>query len=102
MLAGMDMSLPWLAFIIQIPVFAIVGWLFLRGRPARWGWPVFLGALVMTYATTIWAFHAADRTWGLMWPQVLAALLGYGVFLAAVGIGWLLPWLASRAGAQAR
>ncbi len=92
----MDMSLPWLAFVIQIPVFAILGWLFLRRRPASWGWPVFLGALVLTLAATTWGFQAADRSHGLMWPQVLAAVLGYGVFLAALGFGWLLPWLLAR------
>ncbi len=96
MLGAMDMSMPWLAFVIQIPVFAIIGWLFARGRPARWVWPVLLGTLVLTFATTIAVFHGADRSYGLMWPQVLAAVLGYGVFLAGVGLGWLLPWLVAR------
>lgn len=83
--------MPWLAFIIELPTFVVIGWLFARGRPARYALPVVAGAIVLALAATGWGFQSADRSHGPMWPQVLAALAGYGAFLAAVLVAWLLP-----------
>jgi hypothetical protein len=88
--------MPWLAFLIELPTFAVLGWLFVRGRPVRYAWPVLIGSLLLALAATAWGYQAAERTHGPMWPQVLAALTGYGAFLAALFIGWLLPRLAVR------
>lgn len=90
-------ALPWLAFFVELPTFAVLAWLFARKRPARYALPVLGGALLMALAATAWGYQAADRSHGPMWPQVLAALTGYGAFLAALFLGWLLPRLgASR------
>lgn len=83
--------MPWLAFIIELPTFVVIAWLFARGRPARYALPVVAGAIVLALAATGWGFQAADRNHGPMWPQVLAALAGYGAFLAALLVAWLLP-----------
>lgn len=90
-------GLPWLAFIIELPTFIVLAWLFARGRPARYAMPVLAGALLMALAVTVLSYEAADRSHGPMWPQVLAALNGYGAYLAALLLGWLLPrWNATR------
>jgi hypothetical protein len=72
-------------------VFAVLIWLLLRVRPACHAWPVAAGSLLLALAATIAGFDQADRSHGLMWPQVLAALAGYGVFLLALGLGGWLP-----------
>lgn len=90
------MSLPWLSFLIQVPTFAVLAWLFARGRPRRVWLPVCAGALLLSLAATLAGFAAADTGHGPMWPQVLAALAGYGAFLAALGLAWLLPAPARR------
>lgn len=90
------MALPWLAFLIELPTFAVLGWLFARGRAFRYAGPVVAGSLLVALAATVWSFGMADRSHGMMWPQLLAALAGYGAFLAALGLAWLLPWWAGR------
>lgn len=82
--------MPWLTVLIQLPTFAVLAWLFARGRPARSCLPVLAGSLLMAIAATAWAYQVADRSHGPIWPQVLAALTGYGVFLLALGLAWLL------------
>lgn len=94
--------MPWMAFVIELPTFAVIGWLFARGRPARYTAPLLAGSLLLALVVTIWAFGLADRSHGPMWPQVLAALAGYGVFLLAMTLGWLLPFLAARSAAGSR
>lgn len=85
------MSVPWLSFVIQVPAFAVLLWLFARGRPRRVWLPAGAGALLLSLAATLAGFAAADTGHGPMWPQVLAALAGYGAFLAALGLAWWLP-----------
>lgn len=92
------MSWPWLAFVIELPVFAVLAWLLRRNTPARQAWPVAAGAALLALAATLAAFAWADRSHGAMWPQVLAALAGYGVFLFAMGMGWAIPRAAGRRG----
>lgn len=85
------MALPWLSFLIQIPTFAVLIWLFARGRPRRVWLPASAGALLLSLAATLAGFAAAATSHGPMWPQVLAALAGYGAFLTALGLAWWLP-----------
>lgn len=87
--------MPWLAFLIELPTFAVIGWLFARGRAPRHVWPALAGSLLLAFAATLWAFGIADRSHGPMWPQVLAALAGYGVFLLAMLVAWLVPRVAA-------
>ena len=86
---------PWLVFVIELPTFAVLAWLFARKQSVRYAWPVLAGALCMALAATAWGYQAADHSQGSMWPQVLAALAGYGAFLAALFLGWLLPRLSA-------
>lgn len=88
--------MPWLTFMIEVPTFIVISWLFLRGRPPRYGWPVVMGSLVLAFVATTWGYRTADPSHGRMWPEVFAALAGYGAFLAALFIGWLVPWLGAR------
>ncbi len=88
--------MPWLAFLIELPTFAVIGWLFARGRAPRHAWPALAGSLLLAFSATVWAFGVADRSHGPMWPQVLAALAGYGVFLLAMLTAWLVPHAAGR------
>lgn len=80
-------AFPWLAFFIELPTFVVIAWLYLRGRPAGKAVPVVLLALVATLVTTAWGFRVADPGFGMMWPQVLAALGGYGAFLVVLTAG---------------
>lgn len=80
-------TLPLLAFIIEFPTFAVLAWLYLHGRPKGPAWAVLLLALAAALAATLWGFNTADRSTGLMWPQVLAALAGYGAFLLVLLAG---------------
>ncbi|MDZ3824223.1 MAG: hypothetical protein U0S76_11510 [Pseudoxanthomonas sp.] len=85
------MTLPWLSFLIQVPTFAVLVWLFARRRPRRVWLPACAGALLLSLAATLAGHAAASASHGPMWPQVLAALAGYGTFLAALGLAWWLP-----------
>ncbi len=83
--------MPWLTVLIELPVFAVLAWLFARGRPFAYAGPALAGSLLIALAATGWAFQVADRAHGPIWPQVLAALAGYGVFLLALFLAWWLP-----------
>ncbi|MFT4180005.1 MAG: hypothetical protein QM612_11200 [Thermomonas sp.] len=41
----------------------------------------FIGCLLSLH----WSFGVADRSYGQLWPQILATSVGYGVFLAVLG-----------------
>lgn len=88
--------MPWLTFLIELPTFLVLGWLFARGRPISYALPVLAGSLLMALAATGLAFQYADTSHGPIWPQVLAALAGYGVFLLALLIAWWLPRRVAR------
>lgn len=87
---------PLLAFLIELPTFAVLAWLLARGRSVGYWLPSVLGAFLLAFATTLLSYGVADRQFGLLWPQILAALNGYVVFLAAMAIAWLLPRIAER------
>jgi hypothetical protein len=84
-----------LAYGIQLPTFAVLGWLFARGRARRHWLPALAGALLLALAATAWGHGLADAGHGALWPLVLATVTGYGVFLLALGLAWWLPSLAA-------
>lgn len=83
---------PYLAVILFLPWFAILGtlfwWLPREPRtPRRRRFDVAAlaaGALAFVASVRI-AFALADPVYGAMWRQVLATAVGYGVFLAVLG-----------------
>lgn len=93
-------SMPWLALVLFAPWFLILAGLYWwyprtpRHAARRW----FDGAaLTLAFAGCLaslyWSFGWADRSHGVLWPQILATSAGYGVFLAVLGIAW---WLRAR------
>lgn len=84
---------PNLALILFAPWFLIVGllfWMYPRAPrpPARRAFDagVLLLALMSSACAMSWAFGSADPGAGAIWKQVLAAALGYGVFIGVLGI----------------
>lgn len=82
-----------LTLILFLPWFAILGtlfWLFPR-RPRGAARRLYdIAALALSVAAFLYSVHwsmaNADTQYGRLWPQILATALGYGVFLAALGI----------------
>ena len=85
-----------LTLILFLPWFLILGvlyWLFPR-KPRGAARVLYdIVALALSVAAFLWSVHwsvaNADTHHGRMWPQVLATALGYGVFLAALGIAFV-------------
>jgi len=82
-----------LAFILFLPVFAIIGALYClfprqpRGAARLLGdLAVLLLAAVLSVFAMRWGFHAAAGVAGALWKQIVATLLAYGAFLAIVCI----------------
>jgi TRAP-type C4-dicarboxylate transport system permease small subunit len=93
-----------LTLILFLPWFAILGtlyWMFPR-RPRGAVRVVYdIVALAASAALFLWSVHwsmaNADAHYGRLWPQILATALGYGVFLAAIGVAFgLRHWLIVR------
>ncbi|MFP7722416.1 hypothetical protein [Lysobacter sp. A3-1-A15] len=94
-----------LSLILFLPWFAILGtvfWLFPR-QPRDAGRRLFdAAALALSLAAFVasiwWSYHNADPVHGAMWKQVLATALGYGVFLAALTVAFVLRarWFRAR------
>lgn len=81
-----------LAFLLFLPLFAILGalyWWFPRAPRHRTrrlaDAAVLLAAAALSYAAVRWGFFNATRAGGRIWPQVLAALLAYGMFALILG-----------------
>lgn len=81
-----------LAFLLFLPSFAIMGalywWFPRRPRNASRRIADALAVLVACGASIVamrWGFANAGGD-GRIWPQVLATLLAYGVFLAVLGL----------------
>ncbi|HET9049367.1 MAG TPA: hypothetical protein VFN29_10455 [Chiayiivirga sp.] len=97
--------MSWLSLILFLPVFVILGGLFLlfprrpRG-PARRGFDAvaLLLALMCSVAAMRWAYFNADHTVGAIWPQVLATLLAYAVFIAILLMALIARFWLLRAG----
>jgi len=86
-----------LAFILFLPVFAIIGALYSlfprnpRGIARRLGdLAVLVLAAVLSVLGMRWGFHAAAGVAGALWKQIVATLLAYGVFLAVVCVALTL------------
>jgi hypothetical protein len=91
-----------LALILFLPWFAILGALFwyYPTRPRHRSRIMFdVMSLGFALAAFVWSVHwshaTADPHYGRMWPQVLAAALGYGVFLGALTLAFFIrrAWL---------
>ena len=90
-----------LALILFLPWYAILAAVY-------WAWPrqprtaarraFDVAALAATTALSVasmhWGFLTADTRVGVLWKQVLATSVSYGVFLGALGLAYLLRgWL---------
>ena len=93
-----------LSLILFLPWFGILGtlyWLFPR-RPRGAARVAFdIAALAVSVVLFLWSVHwamaNADTGFGRLWPHVLATAVGYGVFLAALGVAFgLRHWILVR------
>ncbi|MBW3551719.1 MAG: hypothetical protein KY442_13320 [Proteobacteria bacterium] len=94
-----------LSLILFLPWFVILGvlyWLFPK-QPRHRARTLFdvaaLGLSLAAFLLSIyWSHASADPAYGAMWRQVLATALGYGVFLAALTLAFLVRrrWLSGR------
>ena len=88
-------TLPILALVLFAPWFLILSvlyWCYPR-QPRTSARRRFDGmALLLAYAGCIaalyWSMGFADRSYGALWPQILATSVGYGVFLAVLVTAW--------------
>ena len=84
-------GMPALALILFAPWFLILSvlyWLYPR-QPRNAPRYMFDAAAIMLafagcLASLHWSFGWADRSYGHLWPQILATSVGYGVFLAVL------------------
>ena len=92
-----------LTLILFLPWFAILAtlyWLFPRQPrgPARVLYD--LATLALSVAAFLWSVYwsisIADTSYGRLWPQILATAIGYGVFLAALGVAFAVRALVFR------
>ncbi len=98
--------MPFLAVVLFLPWFALLGalfWLFPReprsARRKRFDIVALLIAFALSFAGMQWgyALGLADVGTGAIWKQVLATLVAYGAFLAAMFVAVLLrAWFLSR------
>jgi hypothetical protein len=97
---------PDLALFLFLPWFLILSalyWLYPREPrdAARRCFDVLalLAATVAFIVSLHWAHAHASRARGMLWPQVLATSVGYGVFLLVLGVAVLVrrAWLRRRA-----
>jgi hypothetical protein len=87
----------YLAFLLFLPWFAILGGLYLLfpRQPGGWRRRAFdLGALAGTVLASLagmqWAFVNATLSHGPLWRQLLATSVGYGLFLGGLLLALLL------------
>jgi len=87
-----------LAIVLFAPWFAILGWAFWqypkshRRGPGRLRFDLLvLGlALAASIAAMRWSFFQPSVGTGPLWPQVIATLMAYHVFLLVLVAGWLV------------
>ena len=97
-------GMPILALILFAPWFLILAalyWLYPRqprnAARRRFDAAALLLAFAACAASLYWSYGYADRSHGALWPQVLATSVGYGVFLAVLGVAfWLRPRVIGR------
>lgn len=94
-----------LGLILFLPWFAILGtlfWLYPRVPRDAMRRLCDAAALLLSVAVFVialrWALAAADPAHGRMWRQIFATSVGYGAFLAALLLAFLLRrrWLSRR------
>lgn len=90
-------GMPTLALVLFAPWFLILSvlyWLYPRQprNARRRGFDAL--ALLLAFAGCLlslhWSFGFADRSYGHLWPQILATSVGYGVFLAVLTVAFFL------------
>lgn len=94
-----------LTLILFLPWFLILGtlyWLFPR-KPRNAARVLYdIAALAASVALFLWSVYwsmdNADMQYGKLWPQILATALGYGVFLAALGLAFGLRFVLFKRG----
>ena len=94
-----------LALILFLPWFLVLGvlyWLIPR-QPRHAARVLFdIAALLLAVAAFLasihWSYDNADPAFGRMWKHILATALGYGVFLAVLGLAFWIRrgWLSRR------
>ena len=92
-----------LTLILFLPWFAILAalyWIFPRQPRGAARVLYDLATLALSVAAFLWSVYwsldNADTGYGKLWPQILATALGYGVFLAALGLAFALRQLLFR------
>lgn len=90
-------GMPTLALVLFAPWFLILSvlyWLYPR-QPRHAARRMFdAAALVLAFVGCLlslhWSFGLADRSYGHLWPQILATSVGYGVFLAVLVVAFFM------------
>lgn len=88
-----------LTFILFLPWFLILGalyWVYPR-QPRHAARVLYdIASLAISVAAFLWSVYwsidNADTSYGKLWPQILATALGYGVFLAVLGLAFFVRW----------
>ena len=90
-------AMPALALVLFAPWFLILAalyWLYPRqprtAARRRFDALALLLAFAGCLASLYWSFGFADRSYGQLWPQILATSVGYGVFLAVLTTAFFL------------
>jgi hypothetical protein len=92
-----------LTLILFLPWFAILAtlyWIFPRQPRGAARVLYDVVSLALSVAAFLWSVYwsieNADTGYGRLWPQILATALGYGVFLAALALAFLVRHLVFR------
>ena len=90
-------GMPTLALVLFAPWFLILSvlyWMYPRqprnARRRGFDALVLLLAFAGCLLSLHWSFGIADRSYGHLWPQILATSVGYGVFLAVLTVAFFL------------
>jgi hypothetical protein len=90
-------GIPALALVLFAPWFLVLAalyWLYPRqprnAARTRFDAIALLLAFFGCLASLYWSFGFADRSYGQLWPQILATSVGYGVFLAVLTAAFIL------------
>ena len=101
--------MPYLALIMFLPWFAILGalfWLFPRAPRTSmrrvFDTATLLLAGIGSFLGMRWAYLTANTDVGTMWKQIFATLVAYGVFLGVMTIALIVRPRLLRANARER
>ena len=100
MSAWVESNLALILFLPWVLILSVLFWWFPR-QPRTWARRLFdfltLSAAALAFAVAVhWAYAHADASYGRMWKQVFATSVGYGVYLAALLLAYLIrrAWFA--------